>query len=262
MSEIDIEKKESGGVPWWAWLLGLLALAALIWYATAAMSGKPVTTATNGNTMMAADNSAMATDNSAMATDNGAMATDNGVMAANNGAMATDNGAMAANNGAMAANNSAMNADANAAPAMGADTNAANMSMSNSGASNAAMPAAASGEAITDILKVVDAKEPAKFYGKQVKLLGAPVQAAGTKVFWIGPSFKQKMLVVTDAKTNMNGLNKGVAQADRVDIEGTLMEIKDFKDAKAKYNLDENAITYLTNKKMLLMASSINRDKN
>ena len=222
MSEIDIEKK-SGGVPWWAWLLGLLALAALIWYATAAMSAKP-----------------------------------------NVAAVGVDNGTLSTSNSAMATNTNSADTNmtgANVAPAMSADSNKSDVSMSNNAPGNsvAAVPSA---KVITNILSVVDAKDPAALYNKPVKLLGAPVQAAGTKVFWIGPSFQQKMLVVTDANTNMNDMKTGVAQRDRVDIEGNIMEIKDFKDAKAKYNLDDNAITYLTNKKIMLMAININRDKN
>lgn len=111
-------------------------------------------------------------------------------------------------------------------------------------------------------MSIVDAKDPATLYGKQVKLLGAPVQAAGPKVFWVGPSFTQKMLVVTDGSTNMNGINTEVAQRDRVNLEGTLMEIKDFDEAKTKYKLDDSAITFLTNKKIMLMATSIKRDQN
>ena len=116
--------------------------------------------------------------------------------------------------------------------------------------------------AITNILSVVDAKDPAALYGKSVKLLGAPVQAAGQEVFWIGPSFAQKMLVVTDASTNMNGINTSVAQRDRVNIEGTIREITDFNEVKAKYKLNDNAITFLNNKKIMLMATSVKRDAN
>lgn len=234
MSEIDIERKESGGIPWWAWLLGLLALAALIWYIMAAMSAKPQVAVGTDNTAMVAD-----ADTSAMATDtNMADANMAPVMGADTNMV-----------------------DTNMAPAMGADTNMADMSMSNSAENNSTVPAA-SGAAITNILSVVDAKDPTTLYGKQVELLGAPVQAAGADVFWVGPSFKQKMLVVTDASTNMNGINTGVAQRDRVNVEGTIMEITDFDEAKTKYKLDNDAVTYLTNKKFLLMATSISRDKN
>ena len=238
MSEIDIERKESGGVPWWAWLLGALLLAALIWYATAAMSAKPQVVAVG-----VGDNAALVTeaDNSAMmAEDNSAM------MAEGNSAMADSNGAMVDGNDAMADSNSAM----------------MDKSMSNSAEGVSTVPSDSSGEAITNILSVVDAKDPASLYGKKVELLGAPVQAAGEKVFWIGPSFEQKMLVVTDDSTNMNGINTGVAQRDRVDIEGQIMEITDFDDAKTKYNLDDDAVTFLTNKKVLLMATSVKRDQN
>ena len=240
MSEIDIERKESGGVPWWAWLLGLLALAAIIWYAT---SAKP--------------------NVAAVGVDNGALVADANLADAGNSAMAPIADANMADANMADANMADANmADLNAAPAMGADTNMADVSMSNSADDTSTVPAASSGEAITNILSVVDAKDPASLYGKQVKLLGAPVQAAGTKLFWVGPSFEQKMLVVTDDSTKMNGITTGVAQRDRVDIEGTIMEIKDFQDAKAKYKLDDNAITYLTNKKLLLMATSVTRDKN
>ena len=245
MSEIDIERKESGGVPWWAWLLGALVLAALIWYATAAMSAKPGT-----------EPVAVGVDNTAMAV------VPDGAMDAN--VVGTD--AMDANmadNSAMATNMDSNAAMTNSAMVDGAMTNSAmvDASMSNSAPDNSTVPAAKVA-AITNILSVVDAKEPKELYGKTVKLLGAPVQAAGKTVFWIGPSFAQKMLVVTDASTNMNGINTGVAQRDRVNIEGTLMEITDFDDAKTKYNLDGDAITFLTNKKMLLMATSVTRDKN
>lgn len=235
MSEIDIERKESGGIPWWAWLLGLLALLALIWYVTAAMSAKPQV--------------------AAVGVDNGALVAD-----ADPNAMATDTNMADANmDPAMGADTNM--ADANMAPAMGADTNMDDMSMSNSADSNSTVPAISTA-AITNILSVVDATEPTQLYGKQVRLKGAPVQAAGTDVFWVGPSFEQKILVVTDASTNMNGINTGVAQRDRVNIEGTVMEIKDFDEAKTKYKLDDDAITFLTNKKIMLMATSISRDKN
>ena len=233
MSEIDIERKGSGGVPWWAWLLGLLALAALIWYATAAMSAKPNVAAVGVN--------------------NGAMVADANMADGNMADSNTTDGNMMADSNM---------ADLNAAPAMGTDTNTADVSMSNSAGDVSTVPAETSGKAITNILSVVDAKDPASLYNQKVELLGAPVQAAGTKVFWIGPSFEQKMLVVTDDSTNMNGINTEVAQRDRVDIEGTIMEITDFNDAKAKYNLDDSAITYLTNKKIMLMATSVKRDKN
>ncbi len=234
MSEIDIERKESGGIPWWAWLLGLLALAALIWYIMAAMSAKPQVAVGTDNTAMVAD------------ADTNAMATDTNMADANMApVMGTDTNMV----------------DTNMAPAMGADTNMADMSMSNSAENNSTVPAA-SGAVITNILSVVDAKDPAALYGQQVKLLGAPVQTAGTEVFWVGPSFEQKMLVVTDASTNMNGIDTGVAQRDRVNLEGTLMEITDFDAAKTKYKLDDSAITFLTNKKIMLMATSVKRDQN
>ena len=233
MSEVNIEQKETGGVPWWAWLLGALVLGALIWFATSTMSGRP------------ADQVAVGADNGALVAD-----ADNSAMMADNSAMMADNSAMMADNSAMMADNSAM-----------ADTNAA-MSNDVSMSGNSTVASAPTGEAITDILSIVDAREPSELYGKTVQLKGAPVQAAGTKVFWIGPSFEQKMLVVTDDSTNMNGINTGVKVEDRVDIEGTLMEISDFNDAKAKYKLDDDAITFLTNKKVLMMASSIKRDKN
>ena len=236
MSEIDIERKGSGGVPWWAWLLGLLALAALIWYATAAMSAKP---------------------NVAVGVDNGSMVADAG-----NSAMIADANMADANMADANMMADSNMADLNAAPVMGTDTNAADVSMSNSAGGVSTVPAESSGKAITNILSVVDAKDPATLYNQKVELLGAPVQAAGSKVFWIGPSFEQKMLVVTDDSTNMNGINTGVAQRDRVDITGTIMEITDFNEAKSKYSLDDNAITYLTNKKIMLMATSVKRDKN
>lgn len=70
------------------------------------------------------------------------------------------------------------------------------------------------------------------------------------------------MLVVTNPSTNMNGINTGVAQRDRLNIEGIIREITDFKDIKTKYKLDDNAITFLTSKKVMLMATIIKRDKN
>ncbi len=233
MSEIDIEKKESGGIPWWLWLLGALILAGLIWYAIAGRNTSPTTA------VATTDNSALVAD--ANATDVNAADSN---MADVNSAMepATDTNAMA---------------DANAATSNGM----MDQSMSNSAPGNSTVPSA-SNEAITNILSVVDAKDPAELYGKNVKLLGAPVQAAGTKAFWIGPSFEQKMLVVTDDATNMNGINTEIAQRDRVNIEGKIQQITDFADAKTKYNLDEDAVTFLTNKKILLMATSVSRDKN
>lgn len=244
MSEVNIEKKDSGGVPWWAWLLGALILAALIWYATAAMSAKP-----GAQVAAVGDNSAMVGvgDNSAMADAAVAPLADNTAM--------LDNSAMMTN--------SAMATDTNAAPI--SDSNAAMMTDANRAQTNTpsdTVPATTNGKAITDILSIVDNKSPATLYGKNVQLLGAPVQVAGTKLFWIGPSFQQKMLVVTDAGTNMNGIATFPAQRDRVDVQGTIEEIKDFKDAKTKYNLDDNAITFLTNKKILLRATSVKIDKN
>ena len=253
MSEVNIEKKDSGGVPWWAWLLGALVLGALIWYATAAMSAKPGAT-----TVAAVDNTAMAP----------AVADTNAAMTDTNSAMMTNTAMVPAADTNMAMmDNSAMMA--NAAPAM-TDTNSAMMansamndvSMSNSATGVSTVPATGSGKAITNILSIVDAKDPASLYNQKVELKGAPVQAAGTKMFWVGPSFEQKMLVVTDASTNMNGMNNLPAQRDRVDITGTLMEIKDFDAAKKKYDLDDSAVTFLTNKKLLLMATSVKRDKN
>ena len=231
MSEIDIERKESGGVPWWVWLLGALLLAALIWYALAAMSAKPNVAVATNDTTIVADNDTMMADNTAVVAP--VVGVDNTVMA-DNSAMMTDA-------------NSAMMDD---------------KSMSNSAPGVSTVPAEGSGEAITNILSIVDAKDPASLYGKQVQLLGAPVQAAGSDHFWIGPSFEQKMLVVTDGSTNMNGITTGVAQRDRVDIEGTLMEITDFNDAKTKYNLDDDAVTFLTQKKLLMMATNVKRDQN
>ena len=243
MAEIDIEQKESGGVPWWVWLLGALVLAGLIWVATSAMSAKP------GDTAVATtDNSAMVADNT---TDNSAMMADANVapVAGMDTNTATDNAAM------MADTNSAM-----ANPPM--DTSMSNGADGVSTVPGVSTSPSTSMAAITNILSVVDAKDPTALYGKTVKLLGAPVQAAGKEVFWIGPSFEQKMLVVTDASTNMNGINTGVALRDRVDIEGTIREITDFNDAKTKYKLDDNAITFLTNKKYVLMANSVKRDAN
>lgn len=246
MSEVNIEKKE-GGVPWWAWLLGALLLAALIWYATAAMSAKPGVVPV-----------AVGTDNSAMVAevDNSAMAAENVVEADGNAAM------MADGNMAMSDTNSAMASDAE--PPV-SSSNAAMMSDENRAMADTpsdTVPAASTDKAITNILSIVDNKSPETLYNKNVQLLGAPVQTAGTKAFWIGPSFEQKMLVVTDEGTDMNGIAGGVAQRDRVDIQGQIEEIKDFDDAKTKYDLDDSAITFLTNKKILLRATSVKIDKN
>lgn len=31
MAQLDVEKKKNGGNDWWKWLLGILALAVIIW---------------------------------------------------------------------------------------------------------------------------------------------------------------------------------------------------------------------------------------
>ena len=98
--------------------------------------------------------------------------------------------------------------------------------------------------------------------GQKVDLIGAPVQAAGDgKVFWIGPGFEQKMLVVTDAATDMGGAVDGVKQAQRLNLTGEIREFTDFATAKTKYNLDDAAVTFLTNKKIYLHADKAMLDK-
>lgn len=92
-----------------------------------------------------------------------------------------------------------------------------------------------------------------QYIGRSVEVRSAPVQAmAGTNSFWIGPSFEQKVLVVTDTTTM-----PGLSQSDRVHIVGTLRNAPEETDLVSRWGLDEDNVKELTRTNVYLDAREV-----
>ena len=171
MAGIPIERK--GGIPWWAWLLGLLALLLLFGLL---MRG-------------CGDRAVVGNDNDA----NGNRAAYGG------GANANNSNRTASGDGVNSSNLNGAAGNANAAG--GTNTNGQNSAQVN-----------VEGGPLTDIARFVSATDKASFVGRSAQLTGVEVQRVlSDRAFTVGPRRGQELYVILDDKLNAGAAEKKVA---------------------------------------------------
>lgn len=117
------------------------------------------------------------------------------------------------------------------------------------------MDATAPPERIVNLLPLFE-NGASSYVGRRVEILGAPVQlVSGQRVFWIGPSFNQKMPAVANTGVNFSGIE----QADRVNLVGTIRQAPSADVMQQQWGIQEENLKALTETDIYLDVTSMER---